>query len=377
MDLVLTEEQELLRRSANDYLRTRATPAHLRELFDSPEGWSRSAWREITAELGWLGAAVPSAYGGQGLGVPELVVLQQELGRALYPSPFFVMAGLVIPSLIELGTPAQCAELLPALLCGERIASMAFTNAKGLPVPHGVEVHVSPTTGKRLRLDGHAGFVLFGHCADLFFVVAQEREGISLLAVPASTPGLKLRKLKSADPARPLAALRFDGVELSTDAYIGAAGAAADGLARIMDRAAVIQAGEQVGGAQRCVETATAYACTRVQFGRPIGSFQAIKHLLADAYTACETAQSMLWYAACVAEGQEDSLPETAPVIKAYASEAFMRCAGDTIQVHGGMGYTWECDAHFYLKHARATFNFLGDPGWQREQLAHRLKVSA
>lgn len=376
MDLVLSEEQELLRSSANHYLRDHAARLRLRELYDSSEGWSPHDWQHIAKELGWVGAAVPTQYGGLGLGVPELVVLQQELGRALYPSPFFAVAGLALPALLELGSEAQLHSLLPPVVSGDCILSLAFTDRLGRPLPEGIEVRAE-VNGDGVSLSGEAGFVLFGHAAHLLLVVAHEADGLSLFAVRSDTPGLTMRRLRSADPARQLAALTLTAIKLPGTSRIGAPGQAGDALTRVMQRAAIIQAGEQVGGAGRCVEMATLHAQTRVQFGRPIGSFQAIKHLLADDYTGFETAQSTLWYAACVADGQDGSLAEMAPTIKAYASEVFVRCAADAIQVHGGMGFTWECDAHFYLKHARATSNFLGNPVWHREQLARTLRIAA
>ena len=373
MDLTLTEEQELLRSSANHYLCDQSTPTRVRELADSAEGWSASDWRHIASELGWIGAAVPEAYGGLGLGVAELVVLQQELGRALYPSPFFAVSGLAVPAMLELGTPKQLERLLPPIIGGESIATLVFTDMQGQPFPAGVQI-TAKAGADTVRLTGAAGFVLFGHAADLLLVVAHEGDGLSLFAVPSRTLGVTLRRLKSADPARQLSALSLDA-EVPASARLGIAGQAQAALQRVMLRAAVIQAAEQIGGAERCIEMAVAYSQQRVQFGRPIGSFQALKHFMADSYVACETGKSMLWYAACVAEGQIDSLDEVAPMVKAYASDAFLRCVQDTIQLHGGMGYTWGCDAHLYLKHARATANFLGDSAWQREQLAAALKL--
>ncbi len=374
MELILNEEQMLLRSSAQKFFKNRATSKTLRTIFDSDDGYARDDWHAIAQDMGWLGLAVPEAFGGLGLGNAELTVLQQEFGRALYPSPFFAIVALAIPAIVALGSDAQKRALLPSLIAGSALATLAFTNGKGTPFPDGVNVRLTHD-GDFLRLSGTAGFVVFGHVADTLLIAARSEEGLSVVVVPRGTPGLDITKLKSSSPVWPIASLRCNDVRVPRDAVLGNIGMAQSALMPVIDRACVALAAEQVGGAEACVAMAVTYAHSRVQFGRAIGSFQAIKHMLADMYTLTETAKSISYYAACVADGQEGRLEEIAPTAKAYCSEAFVRCAADTIQVHGGMGYTWDCDAHFFLKHARASSNFLGDPVWQRERLARALNI--
>jgi alkylation response protein AidB-like acyl-CoA dehydrogenase len=227
-------------------------------------------------------------------------------------------------------------------------------------------------------LDGRFPQVLDGHCADLLVVAARApgsagAEGVSLFALPASAPGVERRPLPTLDRTRRLAALELRDVVVPPAALLGPEGGAAAALERTLDRARVALAAEQVGGAQRCLDLGVAYAKQRVQFGRPIGSFQAIKHRLAELMVRVESARSAAWWAAGVAALGSEDLPEVASLAKAWSSEAFFQCAAECLQVHGGVGFTWEYDVHLFLKRARAGEGFLGEPSWHRERVARRL----
>jgi len=369
MEFKLSEEQKMLKDSARSFLDERATSAVVRADFDSEDGFSRETWKAIAQNLGWLGLSVPESLGGLGLGNVELTVIQQELGRALLPSPFFGVVCLAIPAILGAAGDAQKAALIEPLISGEKIAALAFTGPSGKPTAEDIAVSLKEE-GNDVVLDGEAIHVLFGHVAEQFIVAAKDAQGgVSLIDIQRGTLGLTVEKLKVADPMRPYCRLRLTKVRVGKDSVLGKIGAAGPALARTLDLGAVALAAELVGGMERCIEMAVEHAKTRIQFNRLIGSFQALKHLMADMATSMESSKSSSFYAACVADDQGGELAEVASVTKSYCSEAFQQVSGDTIQVHGGMGFTWEHDAHFYFKHARSTMAFLGDTHYHRERL--------
>jgi len=352
--------------------------ARLRAAWSAPDGYEAALWRQIGCELGWCGIAIPEAEGGAGLGWVELCLLQEELGRRLVASPFFATAVLGVALLRECASPAQRRELLPRIASGQLRLACVLGGPDGRPAPEGTTVALQ-RRGTQFVLTGGGDFVIHAASAELFLVLARGGAGggLSVALVPAGTPGVKVTPHLMLDLTRPMARVDFTEVTVGADALLGGAGSAAAGAARALDLARIGLAAESVGGAERVLEETTGYCKQRVQFGRPIGSFQAVKHRLADMMIEVEAAKSAAWYAACVAEERPGELAEAAAIAKSYCSEAFGDCAASAIQLHGGIGFTWEHDVQLYLKRARASGQLLGSPAWQRERLLRVLGLGA
>ena len=375
MNFIFSEQQVQLQDIARRFCAENSDSARVRAAMASADGFDAAVWMRLAGELGWGGIAVPERYDGLGLGQLEIAIVQQEMGRRLLPSPFLASIGLALPALLAAGNEDQKAQIVPALASGERIAALACTGERGRPGLDGIDAVLSRVAGGGFSLSGSASFVVFGHAADIFVVAARRPgsvggEGISLLLLPRDTAGLSVEKLATLDSTRPYARLRFDAVAVSADAVLGAPEHAAAAVQRTLAIGAIAIAAEQVGGAERCLEFTTEYAKQREQFGRPIGSFQAVKHKLADMMVLVEAAKSAVYYAACAADEDGAQLLEAAAVAKSFCSDAFSRCAGAAIQLHGGIGITWEHDAHLYFKRARSSSNLLGDVHYQRERIA-------
>lgn len=378
MNFIFDEQQTQLQEIARRVLAEHSGPAQVRAAMASESGFDVDVWKQLAGELGWGGIAVPENYGGLGLGQLEIAIVQQEMGRRLFASPFLASIGLAIPALLAAADDTQQAELISALAAGERIAALACTGERGRPGLDGVEAVLTRGVDGNFRLSGSASFVVFGHVADIFIVAARRPgsvgdDGISLLALPRSTRGIAVEKLQMLDLTRPCARLSFDAVDVPAKALLGEPEHAGAALRRVLAIGAIAIAAEQVGGAERCLEFTVEYAKQREQFGRPIGSFQAVKHKLADMMVLVEAAKSAVYYAACAADEDDMQLQEAAAVAKSFCADAFNRCAGAAIQLHGGIGITWEHEAHLYFKRARASSNLLGDIRHQREQIARGL----
>jgi alkylation response protein AidB-like acyl-CoA dehydrogenase len=373
-----TEEQEELRATARAFLAERSSPERVRAAMESEAGFDAETWKRIGEELGWTAVTIPEACGGLGLGAVELSALLEPMGEALLCAPFFATVCLGAQALLESGSAAQQAEHLPGIAAGRTLATLAWTGAGAEPDASGVAALARRAAGPGSDFVLHGSFphVLDGHCADLLVVAARApgsagAAGVSLFAVPAAAA--ERRALPTVDRTRRLARVELRELRVPAAALLGAEGAGAAPLERTLDRARVALAAEQVGGAQRCLDLGVAYAKERVQFGRPIGSFQAIKHRLAEMMVRVEAARSAAWWAAGVAALGGEELPRAASLAKATASEAFFHCAAECLQVHGGVGFTWEYDVHLYLKRARAGEGFLGEPAWHRERVARAL----
>jgi alkylation response protein AidB-like acyl-CoA dehydrogenase len=358
MQLAFTEEQEELRRSARAFLAEHSSSERVRAAMASELGWDADAWKRIGAELGWTAVAIPESHGGVGLGFVELVGLLEEMGETLLCAPFFSTVCLAAPALLAAADSAAAREWLPAIAEGRATATL---------VADGV---TATKRGSGFALDGAARLVLDGHAAELLVIAARNGAGTSLFAVPASARGVERRAHTTMDATRRFAAVTLSGVEVGADALLGAEGEGAAALERALDQARVALAAEQTGGAQRCLDLSVAYAQERVQFGRAIGSFQAIKHKCADMMVAVESSRSASYWAGCVAAEDGAELPRAASLAKAWASESYFRCAADALQIYGGVGFTWEYDVHLHLKRARSMESFLGTPAWHRERVA-------
>ncbi len=377
MDFRFSEEQQALVDSARDFLASHSGPEAIRGAMTSELGYDKAVWQQIATELGWPSVHIPEAYGGLGLGYVDLVVLMETMGEALLCSPFFSTIALAANTLLAVASEAQKQELLPAIAEGRMTATLALSEKSGRWDASAIEATARPE-GDGFVLDGVKTWVVDGHTCDLLLVAArkpgtQGEDGICVFALPGHTAGVDRRVLTTMDQTRRLAEIRLSNVRVGREACLGDYGAAGPGLARALDLAAIALAAEQVGGAQRCLDMAVAYAKERQQFGRPIGSFQAIKHKCADMLVAVESARSALYYAACIADDQSDDLATNASLAKAWCSEAYFKCAADNIQIHGGVGFTWEYDPHLHFKRARASESWLGTPADHRERVARAL----
>ena len=373
MEFAFTAEQNLVRESARTFCDAHGSSAAVRAAVETPLGYDPAVWDQMAAELGWTGIAIPERFGGAGLGPIELGILQHEQGRRLLPSPFFSTVCLAAPIIMALGTEAQQADLLGRIASGNARVAVALTGLRGTPGCAGVTTELR-RCGNQYRLQGESGFVIYGHAYDVLLVVARApgtsgAQGVSVVAIERDRPGAKVEKQTLLDLTRPMAKMTFD-VDVGVESVLGEVEAAGRGLEDAVQFARIGLACEAVGGAEWTLEMTTAYVRQRVQFGRPIGSFQAVKHRLADMMVLLEAAKSGAWYAACVAGEHPEELAEAAAIAKSACADAFYRCAANAIQLHGGIGFTWEHDAHLYFRRARATSTLLGSPAWQREQLA-------
>jgi alkylation response protein AidB-like acyl-CoA dehydrogenase len=329
------------------------------------KGHDEVVWHQMAEQLGLHGIAVPEDYGGAGAGMRELAVVFEEMGAALLCSPFLSTVAMAIPAIITSGDQEAMTDYLPPLVEGTSTATLVLNGRLDAWDPAALTL-TAQRDGDRFRVSGEAALVLDGHTADLILVAAASGTGISLLAIAADAQGMTRQPLATLDRTRKLARISFDRVDAR---LIGDDGAAADGLARTYDLAVVALAAEQVGAAQRCLDMAVAYAKERIQFGRAIGSFQAVKHRCADMLVLVEGARSAATHAAQAVDGGD--LPIAASVAKMACSEAFLQVALDSMRIHGGIGFTWEHDAHLYVRRAKATQLILGSADFHAERLAN------
>jgi alkylation response protein AidB-like acyl-CoA dehydrogenase len=380
MDLVFTPEQDQLRAATRDLLERHAPEPAVRAAMETEAGFDPETWHRM-AEIGLQGLLVPEVYAGAGAGFVELGIVMEELGRALYCGPFLSSAVLGCSALLQAGDEALSSRYLPGLCAGTGIATIADDQliagdlSVGAPGP-GTVVPTATSEASGTTIDGQAAFVLDGHVADLFIVAANDGDTPGLYLVEAAPAHVKAAPLPTMDATRKIAAVEFRGARgrpLAT-------GENADRIRRrVLDLALIALAAEQVGGAQRMMDVAVAYAGTRVQFGRTIGSFQAVKHMCADMSVSVEAARSAaysgMWTAAGDAGDRE--LAVAAAIAHSYCSEAFTRVTAASIQVHGGIGFTWEHPAHLYYRRAKSAELLFGSPAAHRRHLARLLGLRA
>ncbi|MDP9075053.1 MAG: acyl-CoA/acyl-ACP dehydrogenase [Actinomycetota bacterium] len=370
MNLAFSDEQEELRRSLRRFLADKSPEAEVRLLMATETGFDPAVWSQMAVQLGLQGLAIPERFGGSGFSTVEQVVVFEEMGRALLCAPYFSTVALAANALLAAGDDRASEELLPGIAAGRTIATLALTEGSGRWDEDGITLTATQVGSGGYQLDGVKTFVVDGLQADLLLVAARSQGGVSLLAVHGGAPGLVRTPLATMDQTRKQARLAFSAVPAR---LIGVEGGAWPGLAKALDLAAVALAAEQVGGAQRVLEMSVDYAKVRVQFGRPIGSFQAIKHKCADMLQAVESAKSAAYYAGWASADDPDEFAVTACLAKAYCSEAYFKAAADNIQIHGGIGFTWEHPAHLYFRRAKSSEVMLGDPAYHRELLAQRI----
>lgn len=374
MEFSFSEEQDELRRTARRFLEVASSTERVRAAMETERGYDPEVWEQLAAELGWTALTIPEEYGGLGMSYLDLHPLMEEMGRALLCSPFFSTICLGANALLLGGSEEHKEKYLAEIAAGDLTATLAFTEPNGLWDANGIEATYEKD-GDELVLTGKKHYVVDGHTADLLIIAARSAgsrgsEGVSLFLVPGDSQGLVRTWLPTVDQTRRLASLSLEGLRLPNSALLGTEGQGWRVCERVLDLANTALAAEQVGGAEACLDMAVEYAKVRKQFGRPIGSFQAIKHTCADMLTRLESARSAAFYASALAAQGHPDLPEAVAAAKAFCSDAFFQCAGDNLQVHGGIGFTWEGDAHLFLKRAKASEALFGDATYHRARLA-------
>ena len=359
MNFAFSDEQDELRAAVRRFLAEKSPETEVRRLMDTTEGYDPAVWSQMADQLGLQSLTIPEEFGGSGFTYVELLVVLEEMGAAL------------LCALLTSGDDEAKKSYLPGIASGETIATLAITEDNGKWDFSGIEC-AATKKGDGWVLNGHKMFVIDGHIANLIIVAARTDAGVTLFAVQGDASGLTRTALPTMDQTRKQARLEFADVPA---VLIGADGGAEAGLSKTLDLAAVALAAEQVGGAQHVLDASVEYAKTRIQFGRPIGSFQAIKHKCADMLLEVESAKSAAYYAAWAAAEDSDELPVVASLAKSYCSEAYFHSAAENIQIHGGIGFTWEHPAHLYFKRAKSSELLLGDPSYHRELLAQRIGI--
>ena len=376
MRFSFSQEQLEFRSVVRRFLEDRSPTTEVRRLMVTREGCDSQVWRQMSQELGLTAIHIPEIYGGQGFGVSELAIAVEEMGRALLCAPYFASTVLAATAILKAGTEEQKRALLPDIASGKTIATLAFTEANGRWDAGGVATTATPAGGK-YKLDGVKSFVLDGHTADLVVVLARRpgsegANGLSLFTLHGNPAGLQPEQLEAMDQTRKLARLTLSGVEAE---LLGEEGKAGGPLQATLDIAVICLANEMVGGAERLRESAVEFANMRYQFGRDIASFQSLKHKAADMLLDVELAKSAAYYAAAAADEGDEELPALASLAKAAASDAYMQTAIHTVQIHGGIGFTWDNDTHLWFKRAKSSEVLLGGAAYHRERLMQIWKV--
>ncbi len=377
MKFSFTEEQREFRDILRRFCEDKSPTSEVHRLMETDIGYDPEVWRQLSQELGLTAVHIPEHYGGQGFGIGELAIAVEEMGRALFCAPYFATTVLAATAVLKAATEDQKRAILPAIASGEKIASLAIAEPSGHWSPEAITTTASPTDGG-FHLNGEKSFVLDGCIADQLIVAARRPgsagvDGVSVFLVEGDAGGLERRLLKSLDPTRKLAHMSFANVEAT---LLGQAGGGGEALRQTLDIAAICLANEMVGGAERLRQSAIEYANMRMQFGRAIASFQALKHKAADILADVELAKSAAYYGAAAAdEGDDIDISALASLAKAAAAEAYMQTAVHAVQFHGGIGFTWDNDTHLWFKRAKSSEVFLGTTDTHRERMLLHLGV--
>ena len=370
MNFDFSDDQKQLRDQARRFLAEKSPPKAVREVLDGKVAYDKELWKGL-AEMGFLGVAIPEEFGGTGAGHLELCVIAEEMGRALAPVPFSSTVYLAAEALMIAGSDVQKKKWLPAIASGEAIGTLALFEGSGNPSPQAIKLSSSGGT-----LTGIKKPVPDGAIADFAVVAARtgssgRETDISLFIVDMKGEGVQAKTLTNVDPSRGQAEVIFNKCKAEP---LGPANEGWSIITRVLDRAAVLLAFEQVGGADRALEMGRDYALDRIAFGRPIGSFQAVKHMLADMYVSATLARSNCYYGAWALSTNASELPEAAASARISATQAFQHCSKNNIQVHGGMGFTWEFDCHMYYRRSNALALGLGSLSYWEDALIDRMR---
>ena len=378
MEFALTEEQLMIRESAEGFLAAKSDSAAVREAMVTELGYDSALWQSVCEEMFWHAVHIPEEYGGLGLGYVEVAVVMEQMGRRLLCSPYFSTVCLGANALLLAGSDAQKAKWCAEIVAG-KTATLAFSGGGRDWSGQSVTAQFR-RSGDTFELNGEYHYVVDGHSAEILVVAAQDSESgdLALFVLSADTAGVQRQWSPTMDQTRKLATVSLDSVQLSMENKLEGCD-----LEGILDLARIALAAEQCGGAQAILDQSVAYVQEREQFGRTIASFQSIKHKAADMSLQAEVARSAVYYGACVAQevlaGSDGDtlvaaeLSEAASMAKAYCSDAYFFNAGCGLQMHGGVGFTWEYDVHLYFKRAKSSESLLGDGAWNRERLAQQL----
>jgi len=376
LDFGFSEEQEMLRQSARGLLEKECPSTVVRRLMEDERGFDPALWKKM-ADLGWMGLVIPEEYGGAALSYVDLVLVMEEMGRVVLPSPF-IWTAMVAEAIRRAGSPAQKKTLLPKIAAGNLIATLAWLEPSASWDAESITLPVRPS-GPDFVLNGAKVFVNDGQLADCLLVAARTsgsgEDGLTLFALETSRPGISVTPLKTMDQTRKLAEITFANVKATASDVVGAVGHGWKTLTEVLDRGKVMLAAEMVGGAQKVLELTVEYAKVRVQFGRPIGSFQAVQHKCANMMIDVEGAKSAAYYASWAVSNDVPEAPVAAAVAKAAASDAFRRVSAEGIQLHGGIGFTWDHDLHLYFKRAKSSEFTFGDATYNRELVARGINL--
>jgi alkylation response protein AidB-like acyl-CoA dehydrogenase len=370
MDFSFTPDQQLLKNSARAFLDEHCRPSAVRLLWDDPRGESDAMWKEM-AQLGWLGLSLPEVHGGSALGMVETSIVLEELGRAACPGPYWptVLAGTAIAAT---GTDEQRQRWLPAIATGEARAAIALLDGDLDWRPDATATRAEPTAGG-WRLSGLARYVAWAHVANVLLVPAHAPEGLTLFLVDPAARGLTHAPVPAMDPGTRWVNMTLDGVPVPAGSVLGRPGTAGPFVLSLLRRGAIGAAAEMLGASRRCLDMAVGYAKVREQFGQPIGSFQAIRHKCAEMLLEVENSHSAVYYAAWALDAHSEDHEIAASIAKAYVGDASRKVCGEAIQVHGGIGFTWEYDLHMYVKRAKALEVQYGDGDFHRELILGRV----
>lgn len=365
MSVALNPELLALRDAVADLLAKRSPEAEVRRLMADDSGYDRGVWAEMAA-MGLLGLTIPEEFGGSGAGSAELAVVSEQMGAALLCAPYLSTAVLTPYLLLALGDSSECAAVLPQIAAGELIATVAFAEpGAARPPQHPATVATDDGNGGGWSLTGEKTFVLDATAAERFYVLAQHRSGAAIFAVERGATGLSMSALTTVDQTRRQGRIAL----VRTPArLVGAVGSGSAAIETALDRSAIALIAEQAGGAMHAMQMAADYARKRFQFARAIGSFQAVKHMCVDMLLEAQSARSAARHVATAFDTSEPDRLTDLALAQAYCSEAYVFVAATTIQVHGGIGFTWEHPAHLYLRRARTDAQIFGDPAWHRER---------
>ena len=377
MEFSFTEEQGLLRESAKAFLAENSNSIKVREAMESSLIYNQEVWKKMSEEMGWLALLIPEEYDGLGLTWVELIILLEQMGYFLLCSPFHSTVCLGVTSLIEAGNEKQKKNFLPKIANGSMQITLACLEPNGDWTSTGITSTYKKSNNDFI-ITGVKKYVPFGHSADKIIVIAREEgssgnEGITLFLIDSGAENLDVRKLNTMDQTRPQSLINLDKVRISKDSILGEIGGGWTILEKIRTYGALGVSAEQVGGAQRCLDMTCNFVLEREQFGRQIGSFQSVKHRLADMMVLVESARSAAYYASCITGSNLKELEETVSIAKSYCSEAFFKCAADAIQLHGGVGFTWEYDTHLFFKRAKSSEIYFGDPSFHKNKISNIL----
>ena len=371
MDFALSEEQATLQEVLRDFFDKKSPESAVRQQLVDPTGYDQALWRQMADQLGLQSLAIPEEYGGAGFSFVELGIALEEMGRALVVSPFFASCVMATQLLLAAADDAANKDYLPRLAAGELIGTVAIAEDSGSWLPADVTTTATETDGG-WTISGHKSYVLDGAIADLVLVAARTGERLGVFAVDSTAAKLTRVPLETMDQTRKQARIEFDNTSAR---LIGSLDRGQQAIETMLDHAMIAVSAESLGGTAKVLDMAVEYAKVREQFGRPIGSFQAIKHKCASMLVELESSRSAVYYALWAVSASDSDVPKLASLTKAFCTDAYLYASGENIQIHGGIGFTWEHPAHLYLKRAKNAQLFMGSSDWHRQRLADLIGI--